>query len=206
MANFPSDISPGPDGFNTNFVKKCWQIIKHHFCNLCIAFHSGSICLESLNGSHITLIPKVDGPSKVSDYRPNSLLNTSIKILTKLLANILQQTIMKLIHQNQSGFIKSRTIQDWLAWSFEYLHLCHKSGKELLILKLDFEKAFDRIEHNFMLRIMERKGFSQKWLHWMNLIFASVKSVVLLNGVPGKVFHCKRGVRQGDLLSPSFLF
>jgi hypothetical protein len=82
VANFPSDISPGPDGFNTNFVKKCWQIIKHHFCNLCIAFHSGSICLESLNGSHITLIPKVDGPSKVSDYRPNSLLNTSIKILT----------------------------------------------------------------------------------------------------------------------------
>lgn len=90
VANLPTDKSPGPDGFNTDFIKKCWPIIKEDFYNLCDAFHCGIVCLESINGSHITLIPKVDAPSIVSDFRPISLLNTSVKIITKLLANRLQ--------------------------------------------------------------------------------------------------------------------
>jgi hypothetical protein len=129
-------------------------------------------------------------------------LNTSIEIITKLLANRLQSVIMDVIHKNQYGFIHSRTIQDCLAWTFEFLHLCHKSRKEIIILKFDFEKAFDMIEHQSMLQIMKHKGFNDIWLHWMANIFTSGTSSVLLHGVPGKTFHCRRGVRQGDPLSP----
>jgi hypothetical protein len=109
---------------------------------------------------------------------------------------------MDVIHKNQYGFIHSRTIQDCLAWTFEFLHLCHKSRKEIIILKFDFEKAFDMIEHQSMLQIMKHKGFNDIWLHWMANIFTSGTSSVLLNGVPGKTFHCRRGVRQGDPLPP----
>lgn len=202
VAQMPSDKSPGPDGFNTDFVKKCWGIIKQDFYDLCHAFYLGDICLQSVNGSYITLIPKVDNPTQASHFRPISLLNISVKIITKLLANILQKVITSLIHQNQYGFIHSRTIQDCLAWAFEYLHLCHTYKKDIIILKLDFEKALDKVEHQAMLEIMKHKGFDDRWLSWMQLIFSSSTSSVLLNGVPGKTFHCRRGVHQGDPLSP----
>jgi hypothetical protein len=129
VKNLLSGKSPGPDDFNIYYGKKCWDIIVNDFYEMCNAFYNENICLQSINGSYIILLPKVYNPTKVGGYRPISLLNSSIKLIIKILANRLQSVILKLVHQNQYGFIKNISIQDCLAWSFKYLHICHKSKK-----------------------------------------------------------------------------
>ena len=202
VKSIPADRAPGPDGFNGFFLKKCWHIVKEDIYKLCFDFYNGIVDLQPINNSYITLVPKINNPSRVNDYRPISLLNIVLKILTKLLANRLQPFLLKMVHQNQYGFIRNRTIQDCLAWAYEYLAQCHKSKKEIVILKLDFEKAFDKIEHQTITAMLNSLGFPEKWIGWVQTVLRSGSSSILLNGMPGKTFHCKRGVRQGDPLSP----
>lgn len=199
------DRAPGPDVFNGFFMKKCWYIICEDFYRLCAGFENYRVDLESINGSFITLVPKKDCLLTVNDYRPISLLNSSLKLLRKLLANRLQKVICEIVHANQYGFIKGRTIQDCLAWAFQFLHLCHQGKRQIVLLKLDFEKAIDKLENPVILDTLRHKSFSDKWIAWINLVLSSGSSSVLLNGVPGRPFKCKRGVRQGDPCLPSFL-
>jgi hypothetical protein len=195
IKSIPNSHAPGPDGFNGLFIKKCWNIVKDDFVRLFRDFCTRNTDLTSINSSVIALIQKKENPETINDFRPISLLNYSLKCITKILSSRLQRVIIQLVHTNQYGFIKGRTIQDCLAWSFQFLHLCHHSNKEIVILKIDFEKAFDKLEHQVILEILKHKGFSNKWLCWIENLLNSCSSTITLNGISGKSFKCKREVR-----------
>jgi len=86
IKQMPPDKAPGPDGFNGFFLKSCWEIIKEDFYTLCCDFFNGSLDLQAINNSFITLIPKTNNLVNVNDFRPISLLNCVLKIITKLMA------------------------------------------------------------------------------------------------------------------------
>ena len=87
ISKFPTNKSPEPYGFNGDSLKKCWPIIANNFIELISAFYDGEICMKSINASFITLVLKKDSPLFVNDFRPISLLHSSLMLITKLLAN-----------------------------------------------------------------------------------------------------------------------
>jgi hypothetical protein len=93
-------------------------------------------------------------------------------------ADRLQEVIIQCLHKNQYGFIKNITIHDCVAWVFEYIYQCKSTGAPCIILKLNFEKTFDTIEHEALLQILRYKGFNEQWLRWVKDFLSSGSSSV----------------------------
>jgi hypothetical protein len=121
--------APGPDGIPAEFFQDFWELIHIELWNLFKDFYDGVLDIKRLNFGLVTLIPKVDNPTDMRNFRPICLLNVCYKIITKVLTNRLASCITKVISIHQYGFIKGRYIMDGVVSLNEILHEVKKKNK-----------------------------------------------------------------------------
>jgi hypothetical protein len=196
-----SDGAPGPDGFSFMFYQKIWSVIKD-FMALVRSFDKGDLNINRINYARIILIPKEEGARSLKKFRPISLINCSFKIFAKALNNRLERVGDRLLAPNQTAFVKRKYILESVVSAHEIIHSSVKGGDKGLVLKLDYEKAYDRVDWGFLEEMLRARGFGPRWVSWVMKLVQGGSTSISTNNENSAYFQSRKGLRQGDPLSP----
>jgi hypothetical protein len=136
----------------------------------------------------------------ISNYRPITLLNCDYKLMTKTYSLRLMNVAPNLVHPNQAGFMKGRKIEDQIKLAKFLLNYAEAVDEDGIIVALDQEKAYDRINHTYLLRVLDHMGFPPKFCNTVKSLYTNAETIVMINGEMSEPFFVTRGVRQGDPL------
>ena len=195
--------SPGPDGFTTEFFKHFATQVTPLLHAVIDEAYTNKELPPNMGESYIKLLSKKKtDKTQTKNYRPISLLNTDYKILTKVIANKIKPYLKDLVHPDQQCSIKDRNINNHNHFIRDVIHYAKDKNIEASILALDQEKAFDRVSHTYLHKILKQNNLGNYVCDWVKIIYKSPISKLLINNTLSEGIEIQRSVRQGCPLSP----
>lgn len=197
--------APRPDGFSAHF-KHSWNVVGDGVTRAVREFFTSGLLLKELNHTTLVLIPKGTHSSKVGDYHPITCCKVVYKIISKILANRLAPTLSDIVDKAQSAFVKGRSLAENVHLAQELvLQYYRKRISPRCVLKVDLRKAYDTIDWNFLQGMLIELGYPPRFVGWVMECVTTTSYSLSINGELHGYFKGKRGLRQGDPISP-FLF
>ncbi|MGL6064844.1 MAG: RNA-directed DNA polymerase, partial [Fusobacteriaceae bacterium] len=194
--------SPGRDGIPNEFYKHFKEVLAPILKEVYDEVFKREETSNFMGIGVIKLIYKKRGDKNdLKNYRPITMLNTDFKMLSKILANRLKKILPNIIETNQAYAIKGRDITDTVSSIRDVVSYMLEERKSGYIINVDLEKAFDRVEHEFLFAILEKFEFGKNFIKWLKIIYKGAKSQIKCNGFLTGVFRVSRSIRQGCPLS-----
>ena len=199
---FQKDKSPGNDGFTAKFCGFFWnQLGKTMVNSFNYGFHKGELSVSQRQGI-IRLIPKKNkNLLYLKNWRPIPLLNVDYKIASKALALRLKEVLPAIINNEQTGYLEGRFISENIRLISDILNFTIDQDIEGIALFIDFEKAFDSLEWEYLSKVLDTFQFGSNFKSWVKTLYTNISSCILNNGFASEPFTLERGVRQSCPLS-----
>ena len=202
LSRMESGKSPGSDGFPAEFYSRFWGLLGRDLVEtLNFSFREGFLSASQRRGI-LRLLFKKDDPLSLKNWRPISLLNLDYKIATKALSNRIRKVLPNILSEDQTCGVPGRSIFENLFLLRDTIDFARLKHLPAAVISLDQEKAFDRVNHPFLQRVLEKFNFGPDFRRWVQVIYTDITSMVINNGWLSSPFPLQRGVRQGCPLSP----
>ncbi|CAM2112541.1 unnamed protein product [Caretta caretta] len=201
LHRMPTKKSPGMDGLTVEFYHLFWDVLGPDLVTVWAESLQSGVLPLSCRRAVLALLPKKGDLRDLRNWRPVSLISTDYKIVAKAISLQLGSVLADVIHPDQTYTVPDRSVFDILFMVRDLLELGRRYSLSFALLSLDQEKAFDRVDHGYLLSALQAFGFGPQFVGFLRVLYTSAECLVKLNWTLTEPVSFRRGVRQGCLLS-----